>query len=89
MTKQPMNRYDRFRALGQSGAAPDIDTLMGHLHEQVDFATTRLVDFALGLVDTHEGAGRIRHYLFHGGLIQRRCSMRRWRRGRSMRYRLI
>ncbi len=28
---------------------------MGHLHEQVDFTTTRLVDFALGLVDTHEG----------------------------------
>ncbi|CUS04528.2 Transcriptional regulator, MarR family (fragment) [Candidatus Promineifilum breve] len=84
MTKQPMNRYDRFRALGQSGAAPDIDTLMGHLHEQVDFATTRLVDFALGLVDTHEGAGRIRHYLFHGGLIQRNYAALYFKRRQEM-----
>jgi hypothetical protein len=58
-------------ALGRSGAAADVDSLIGHLHEQVDFTTTRLVDFALGLVESDEGAGRIRHYLFHGAPIQR------------------
>jgi hypothetical protein len=71
MTNQSLNRYHAFVALGRSGATVDVDFLMGHLHEDVDFTTTRLVDFALGLVDTHEGAGRIRHYLFHGAQIQR------------------
>ncbi len=72
MTTYPsLVRYHAFTALGRSGAAADVDALMIHLHEQVDFATTRLVDFALGLVETIEGAGRIRHYLFHGGQIQR------------------
>ena len=60
-----------FAALGRSGTAADVDALMCHLHEQVDFTTTRLVDFGLGLVNTQEGAGRIRHYLFHGAKIQR------------------
>ena len=71
MTNQPINRYDHFRALGQSGGPHDVDTLMRHLHEQVDFTTTRLVDFALDLVNTEDGADRLRHYLFHGALIQR------------------
>lgn len=71
MTNQPIDRYQLFSALGRSGAAADVDALMCHLHEQVDFTTTRLVDFGLSLVITDEGAGRIRHYLFHGALIQR------------------
>ena len=71
MTNQPIDRYQTFAALGRSGAAADVDALMRHLHEHVDFTTTRLVDFALGLVDTADGAGRIRHYLFHGVQIQR------------------
>jgi hypothetical protein len=71
MINQSLTRYHAFAALGRSGAAADVDFLMDHLHEDVDFTTTRLVDFALGLVDTHEGAGRIRHYLFHGAQIQR------------------
>ncbi len=84
MTNQPTGRYDQFRALGQSGAAHDIDTLMAHLHEQVDFTTTRLVDFALGLVDTDEGAGRIHHYLFHGALIQRNYAALYFKRRQEM-----
>lgn len=71
MNNQPTNRYDTFSTLGRSGAAADVDTLMGHLHERVDFTTTRLVDYGLSLVDTREGADRIRHYLFHGAPIQR------------------
>lgn len=71
MTNQPIDRYQLFTALGRSGAAADVDTLMSHLHARVDFTTTRLVDYALSLVETDEGAGRIRHYLFHGVQIQR------------------
>ena len=71
MTNQPVNRYQLFTALGRSGTVVDVDSLMHHLHERVDFTTTRLVDYALGLVETQEGADRIRHYLFNGAQIQR------------------
>ncbi len=71
MTHQPIGRYDHFRALGLSGAAHDVDVLMHALLTHGDFATSRLVDFALGLVETREGDGRLRHYLFHGAPIQR------------------
>jgi len=71
MTNQSTTRYDHFRALGLSGAAHDVDALMHALLAHGDFATSRLVDFALSLVDTREGDGRLRHYLFHGAPIQR------------------
>jgi hypothetical protein len=71
MTNQPLDRYHTFTALGRSGAAADVDALMHALHAHDDFATSRLVDFALGLVNTHEGTARLRHYLFHGAPIQR------------------
>ncbi len=71
MLNQPIDRFQLFAALGRSGMAADVDALMCHLHEHGDFATTRLVDFALSLVDTYEGTGRLRHYLFNGVLIQR------------------
>lgn len=71
MTYQTTNRYHHFRALGQSGTGADVDLLMHTLHHQSDFATSRLVDFALGLVETGEGTARLRHYLFNGTTVQR------------------
>ena len=71
MTNQPTGRYDHFRALGLSGAAHAVDALMHALCAHDDLATSRLVDFAQGLVDTRDGAARLRHYLFHGAPIQR------------------
>jgi hypothetical protein len=71
MNNQPLDRYHTFAALGRSGTAADVDALMDALHTHNDFATSRLVDFALGLVEAREGVDRIRHYLFHGAPIQR------------------
>ena len=68
---QPNGRYELFTTLGNSGRDADVDALMRHLLGGDDLATSRLVDYALGLVDTREGADRIRHYLFHGAPIQR------------------
>jgi hypothetical protein len=59
-------RYHQLVALGTSARREDVDFLMNILAEQDDFATSRLVDFALSLVDTREGKQRLRHYLFHG-----------------------
>jgi hypothetical protein len=71
MINQSTDRYITFAALGRSGTIADVDVLMHALKSYDDFATSRLVDFALGLVETQEGAGRIRHYLFHGTPVQR------------------
>jgi len=81
---QPIGRYDHFAALGKSGLAHDVDALMHALYTHDDFATSRLVDFALGLVDTREGMARLRHYLFHGAPIQRNYAALYFkRRGRT------
>jgi len=84
MTNQPINRLQSFAALGRSGAAADVDTLMTHLNELVDLATVKLVDYALGLVETDEGAGRIHHYLFHGVQIQRNYAALYFKRRKEM-----
>jgi len=84
MTNQSIGRYDHFAALGQSGKAHDVDALMQALIAHADFATSRLVDFALGLVDTREGAAQLRHYLFHGAPVQRNYAALYFkRRGRT------
>lgn len=83
MTQHP-TRYDHFRALGLSGTAHDVDVLMHALRIHEDIATSRLVDFALGLVDTRAGVAQLRHYLFHGAPIQRNYAALYFkRRGRT------
>ena len=64
-------RYHHFVARGTSAKPADVDFLMTVLADQQDFATSRLVDFALSLVDTCEGKQRLRHYLFQGEQRQR------------------
>lgn len=67
----PIDRYACFVALGNSGKTEDVDRLMDALALKDDLATTKLVDYALGLVDTREGRARLRHYLFNGSQQQR------------------
>lgn len=69
--QQPLTRYETFVALGQSGKIEDIDTLMKALHADEKVGTSRLVDFALGLVDDRAGMMRIKEYLFEGSQMQR------------------
>jgi len=65
-----------------SGKSGDIDYILEKLNGEVSFATTRYVDFALGLVRQPDGIERIRYYLFSGTLIQRNyCSLYFNRRG--------
>jgi len=85
MNNQPINRLQIFAEMGRSGTAADIDTLMSHLHERVDFTTTRLVDYGLTLVENDEGAERIHHYLFHGVQIQRNYAALYFKRRKEMR----
>lgn len=65
------DRFDYFTRLGYEGYAEHVDYLVSLLTDNVDFGTTRLVDYALDLVRNDEGIMRIRHYLFNGTQIQR------------------
>jgi hypothetical protein len=67
----PTNRYARFVNWGNAGKPEDVDRLMEALAKNDDLATTKLVDYALGLVDTRDGRVRLRHYLFNGSQQQR------------------
>lgn len=68
---QNFTRYGDFATLGTSGKQADVDELMEALAARDDLVTSRLVDFALGLVNTPEGVERMRHYLFNGDPRQR------------------
>jgi len=64
-------RFDDFINLGNSASREDVDALMTALVTKNDIATSKLVDYALSLVDTREGLERLRYYLFHGLQVQR------------------
>jgi HEAT repeat protein len=68
---QPSGRYEQLVALAQTGTPHAVDTLMRVLVADDGMATSRLIDYALGLVDTREGHERLRHYLFEGTPQQR------------------
>lgn len=70
-SKQEYGRFDHFVALGAQGSAAAVDFLMDRLALCDDIATTRLVDYALSLVETGEGVARLQHYLFNGTQRQR------------------
>lgn len=67
----PANRWEEFRRAGLAGSAADVDLLMAALAQTDELATSRLVDYALGLVETPKGRARIRHYLHEGSQQQR------------------
>ena len=71
MMMQNPGRYDEFVGHGQNGSSAAVDTLMAALLMPGDFATCKLADYALGLVERREGVARIRYYLFHGEPQQR------------------
>ncbi|MBW4508045.1 MAG: hypothetical protein KME64_16255 [Scytonematopsis contorta HA4267-MV1] len=65
------NRYDCFVATARSGEISDVDELMDTLENDHNAATSTLIDYTLGLVNTNHGKERIRHYLFNGTKRQR------------------
>lgn len=72
MSKNQINgRFEEYVAIGATGSAAAVDFLMGALATQDDIATTRLVDYALSLVETEAGVERLHYYLFNGTQRQR------------------
>jgi hypothetical protein len=78
-----IGRYEHFVARGISGKEEDVDALMKSLVEQDDLATVKLVDYALGLVNTRLGVTRMEYYLFNGSPIQRNYAALYFKRRRN------
>jgi tetratricopeptide (TPR) repeat protein len=70
-TEVEPGRHAAFIARGRAGNISDVDYLMHTLESEPRMAMTRLVDYALGLVQTTHGEERIKHYLFEGTETQR------------------
>ena len=66
-----VGRYGAYVRLGAAGRKDSVDQLMAALAAQDDVATTKLVDFSVGLVNTPEGSERVRYYLLYGSARQR------------------
>src|ERR1051325_41227 len=70
-TEVEPGRQAAFIARGRAGNVTDVDYLMHMLESEPRMALTRLVDYALGLVQTTHGKERIRHYLLEGTQTQK------------------
>lgn len=64
-------RLRDFTRRGQAGQAADVDFLMTQLENDGGVKTRKLVDYALGLIETRAGFAEIRRYLFEGSERQR------------------
>lgn len=71
-----------YSTLAIEGTKSAIDKIMEDLDEQMTIAESKIIDYALGLIDTPEGIGVMEDYLFHGTQIQRNyCTLYFGRRG--------
>lgn len=63
--KIPIN-IKTYESLALKGGSREIDQLMGYLGENQAFSICKMVDYALGLVESEEGQKRLYHYLMNG-----------------------
>jgi hypothetical protein len=49
----------------------DVDRLMEELARATTLVVCKEIDYALSLIESADGRERIRHFLFHGELVQR------------------
>jgi tetratricopeptide (TPR) repeat protein len=88
-TEVEPGRHAAFIARGRAGNVSDVDYLMHTLESEPRMAMTRLVDYALGLVQTTHGEERIKHYLFEGTETQRNYAALYFKRMGQGRQRLL
>lgn len=71
-----------FRTLATEGTKSSIDTIMNDVNEQMTIAESKIIDYALGMIDSAEGIRVMESYLFQGTQIQRNyCTLYFSRRG--------
>ena len=71
MTTQSLLNLEQITRLATTGTPAAVDTLMQLLISHDDVASSKLIDYALGLIETASGSARLKHYLFYGESVQR------------------
>lgn len=66
--RRPPEYYSK---LAREGTKFSVDMIMNDLNEQMTIAESKIIDYALGLVDTADGIKVMEDYLFYGTQIQR------------------
>lgn len=66
--RRPSEHYIK---LAKEGTETSITEVMKDINEEMTIAESKLIDFALGFVDTPDGIKVLEDYLFHGNQIQR------------------
>ncbi len=80
--EKSINSLDYYMRLAISGTAQCIDAIMDDLNMDMTIAASKIIDYSLGLVGSHEGLARMEYYLFNGTQIQRNyCTLFFNRRG--------
>jgi len=68
------DKCDLIKPMCSSGSKLEIDFVFSFFDDDVDIATTKIIDFYLSTVINLEGINRIEYYLFNGTQIQRNYS---------------
>lgn len=61
----------KYTELAREGTRASIDEIMTHLNMGMSIAESKIIDYALGLVDSEDGMKVMEDYLFRGTQIQR------------------
>lgn len=81
-------QVQQFLEQARRGDKQDVDSLMDHLKPDSDFSTLKIIDFALGHVDSQKGKDRLDYYLHRGNRMQRNYCVNYFRR-KEMRDRIL
>ena len=58
-------------ALAKQGTKDAVHTIMKKINKNMTIGESKIIDFALGHIDTPEGVDAMKHFLFSGTQIQR------------------
>ena len=61
----------RLSQIAKSGTSQDVDILMDMLDTADSIGGYKMLDYAIGQVESQEGRTQIRYYLFNGSQVQR------------------
>lgn len=62
---------EKYITLAKKGTKNSIKIIMDDLNKNMTITESKIIDFALGEIDTDEGIDTMKYYLFHGSQIQR------------------
>jgi hypothetical protein len=71
-----------YTSLAKEGTKDSVYKIMAHLNKNMSIGESKIIDFALGNIESEEGISVMEYYLFNGTQIQRNyCALYFGRKG--------